>query len=67
MAERWKTGSLVRISALNRTFRVVGQDSVGSTICEPLIGALNSRIYMPPSLLIEITQSDRSGPSHAGH
>jgi hypothetical protein len=66
MAEHWKPGSLVRISVLNRTFRVLGQDSVGSTICEPLVGASNSRIYMPPSLLIEANQPDRSGPSHPG-
>jgi hypothetical protein len=25
----WKTGSLVRLNALDRTFRGVGQDSVG--------------------------------------
>jgi hypothetical protein len=66
MAEHWKPGSLVRISVLNRTFRVVGRDSVGSVICEPVVGALNSRIYMPPSLLIDVNQPDRSGPSHAG-
>jgi hypothetical protein len=57
MAEHWKPGSLVRISVLNCTFRVLGQDSVGSTICEPLVGATNSRIYMPPSLLIEANPS----------
>jgi hypothetical protein len=56
----WKTGSLVRLNALDRTFRVVGHDSVGSIICEPLDGALNSRIYVPPGLLIEITEPDRS-------
>jgi hypothetical protein len=64
----WKTGSLVRLNALDRTFRGVGQDNVGFDYLRPLAGALNSRIYVSPGLLIEITELDRSrSPSHASH
>ena len=48
----WKIDSDVRLTSGGEALRVIGCDSVGSVICQPLDDETQQSIYVPPSLLV---------------
>jgi hypothetical protein len=48
----WKSGNVVRLLSGGEAMKVVGYDSVGSVICEPLNDERHLGIYVPPSSLV---------------
>jgi len=69
----WKSGSVVRLLSGGEAMRVVGRDSVGSVICQPLNDERHQGIYVPPSLLMAADPEPGAGtpgpsiPSAAEH
>ena len=59
----WKSGSVVRLLSGGEAMRVVGCDSVGSVICQPLNDERHQGIYVPPSLLMAADPEADAGAS----
>ncbi|SDJ72955.1 hypothetical protein SAMN05444171_0873 [Bradyrhizobium lablabi] len=62
----WKSGSLVRLLSGGDAMTVIGCDSVGSVICQPLNDERHPGIYVPPSLLVAADPDpDDATPAHS--
>jgi hypothetical protein len=62
----WKTGNVIRLLSGGDAMKVIGYDSVGSVICQPLNDERHLGVYVPPSLLVAAELGpDSRAPEHS--